>query len=528
MKILFISLGCDKNLVDTEVMLGLLASRGYEMTDDETQADVIVINTCCFIHDAKEESIQNILEMAEYKKRGTVKALIVTGCLAQRYRQEIIDEIPEVDEVLGTTAYDKILDAVDAALRGEHEVMLSELDALPLPDTRRLVTTGAELTSEGETASGILSDGSWGGTTLRTGSRGSAVEQLQFWLNTISQYVSAIPSVTVDGRFGSGTEAAVRAFQRRFGLEADGVVGEATWNAIYAQFFSIQSDNGTPNAYPGTALRQGDEGQNVRLVQFWLKIARTVYTALNNPTVDGRFGPSTQRAVEAFQRYFGLTADGVVGRTTWNKLREVYTDIANDLLAESLRPGEFPGVLRRGSSGRAVRELQYYLYLMHSYDTSIPTVAIDGVYGASTEAAVRAFQRLAGLTVDGVAGRSTWENLYAQANRLRLSGPVITVNRMPYPGAPLSLGSSGDAVLYYTVMLSRIAYYYDTVSSPGILSAYTEGVETGTRSLQQLLGLPVTGAVDDDTWEAAEGLGLALLTGALEPGAAPLPQPEED
>ena len=142
MKILFISLGCDKNLVDTEVMLGLLASRGYEMTDDETQADVIVINTCCFIHDAKEESIQNILEMAEYKKQGKIRALIVTGCLAQRYRQEIIDEIPEVDEVLGTTAYDKILDAVDAALAGEHSVMLSELDALPLPDTKRLVTTG--------------------------------------------------------------------------------------------------------------------------------------------------------------------------------------------------------------------------------------------------------------------------------------------------------------------------------------------------------------------------------------------------
>ena len=142
MKILFISLGCDKNLVDTEVMLGLLASRGYEMTDDETQADVIVINTCCFIHDAKEESIQNILEMAEYKKQGKIKALIVAGCLAQRYRQEIIDEIPEVDEVLGTTAYDKILDAVDAALEGKHSVMLSDLDALPLPDTKRLVTTG--------------------------------------------------------------------------------------------------------------------------------------------------------------------------------------------------------------------------------------------------------------------------------------------------------------------------------------------------------------------------------------------------
>lgn len=142
MKILFISLGCDKNLVDTEVMLGMLASRGYEMTNDEQEADIIVINTCCFIHDAKEESIQNILEMAEYKENGSAKALIVTGCMAERYRQEILDEIPEVDEVLGTTAYDRILDAVDAALAGQHEVMTADLDALPLPETKRLVTTG--------------------------------------------------------------------------------------------------------------------------------------------------------------------------------------------------------------------------------------------------------------------------------------------------------------------------------------------------------------------------------------------------
>ena len=112
------------------------------MTNDEQEADIIVINTCCFIHDAKEESIQNILEMAEYKKNGSAKALIVTGCMAERYRQEILDEIPEVDEVLGTTAYDRILDAVDAALAGQHEVMTADLDALPLPETKRLVTTG--------------------------------------------------------------------------------------------------------------------------------------------------------------------------------------------------------------------------------------------------------------------------------------------------------------------------------------------------------------------------------------------------
>ena len=102
-KILLISLGCDKNLVDSEVMLGILADRGFEMTDTEDDADIIIINTCCFINDAKEESINTILEMAEYKKTGPCKALIVTGCLAQRYKQEIVDEIPEVDAVIGTS-----------------------------------------------------------------------------------------------------------------------------------------------------------------------------------------------------------------------------------------------------------------------------------------------------------------------------------------------------------------------------------------------------------------------------------------
>ena len=142
MKLLFVSLGCDKNLVDTEVMLGLLASRGYEMTDDENQADVIVINTCCFIHDAKQESVDTILEMAEYKKCGQLKALIVTGCLAERYRKEILDEIPEVDAVLGTAAYDKILDAVDEALSGRKLLEMEELNRIPCVETKRQVTTG--------------------------------------------------------------------------------------------------------------------------------------------------------------------------------------------------------------------------------------------------------------------------------------------------------------------------------------------------------------------------------------------------
>lgn len=142
MNILFVSLGCDKNLVDSEVMLGLLAQKGHQIVDSEELADVIVVNTCCFINDAKEESIQTILEMAEYKKDGSIKALIVTGCLAQRYKQEIMDEIEEVDAVLGTTSYDKIVAVIDEALQGNKTLELTDIDALPTVESKRLVTTG--------------------------------------------------------------------------------------------------------------------------------------------------------------------------------------------------------------------------------------------------------------------------------------------------------------------------------------------------------------------------------------------------
>lgn len=142
MKLLFISLGCDKNLVDSEVMLGELSKRGYSFTEDETEAEVIVINTCCFINDAKEESINTILEMAEYKNAGSCKALIVTGCLAQRYRQEIIDEIPEVDAVLGTTSFDHICEAVENALGGQHLTKFDDLQKLVKSENHRILTTG--------------------------------------------------------------------------------------------------------------------------------------------------------------------------------------------------------------------------------------------------------------------------------------------------------------------------------------------------------------------------------------------------
>ncbi len=143
MKLLCVSLGCDKNLVDTEMMLGLLNKDGYTFTDDEYDADVIVINTCCFIGDAKEESVNTILEMAQRKIDAKCKALIVTGCLAQRYKQEIIDEIPEVDGILGTSTYDEISHVLAEALGGkEHVQRFHELDELPEVETERILTTG--------------------------------------------------------------------------------------------------------------------------------------------------------------------------------------------------------------------------------------------------------------------------------------------------------------------------------------------------------------------------------------------------
>ena len=144
-KLFCVSLGCDKNLVDTEKMLGLLNGLGLTFTDDETEADVILVNTCCFIGDAKEESVNTILEMARYREEGRCRALIVAGCLAQRYKQEILDEIPEVDAILGTTSYEEIAKVLEQVLEGEdntHIACFHGLEELPDAKAKRVVTTG--------------------------------------------------------------------------------------------------------------------------------------------------------------------------------------------------------------------------------------------------------------------------------------------------------------------------------------------------------------------------------------------------
>ena len=141
-KVLFVSLGCDKNLVDSEEMIGILRRENFEFTDFEEEADVIIVNSCCFIGDAKEESINTILQMAEYRKNGRCKALIVTGCLAQRYKDEIISEIEEVDAVLGTSSYDQIINAIKEAFDGNKYEKFMPLDRLIVEEKDRILTTG--------------------------------------------------------------------------------------------------------------------------------------------------------------------------------------------------------------------------------------------------------------------------------------------------------------------------------------------------------------------------------------------------
>ena len=370
----------------------------------------------------------------------------------------------------------------------------------------------AELTSEGETSGGTVSGGTYPGTALREGSSGSSVEQIQFWLNTLAQFSSTIPSVTVDGQFGPATTAAVRAFQRSQGLTADGVVGQATWNALYREYQSAQSDmsSGLGSNYPGTAIRRGDTGSNVKLVQFYLRFAATNYSAIPTVAVDGVFGSGTETAVRRFQSYFGLTADGVVGRATWNKMVEVYTDIANKLLAPNQRPGAFPGTLREGSSGRAVRELQYYLYVLSFYFPSIPRIAIDGQYGPATTTAVRAYQRLFSLTVDGVVGQTTWNSIYGQFSIARTSGPVIVTDQRPFPDQPLGEGASGEDVLYLSQMLEYIAFFYDQVQSYGLTDVFDARLAESVVSFQRAFGLPETGVVDETVWNEIQNIYLSL------------------
>ena len=382
----------------------------------------------------------------------------------------------------------------------------------------------AELTSEGETAEGIQSAGGWPGTVLRRGSTGSSVEQVQFWLSDLAQFNSSLVRVSVDGSYGAATERAVRAFQQKQSLTADGVVGQTTWNALYAAWVDAQSDLGG-TAWPGTALRRGDTGMEVRLVQFWLRLAADNYSALRTVTVDGSYGAATVSAVTAFQSLFGLTADGVVGRSTWNKLKEVGLAVANKIVAANVAPGQFTATTREGSSGTAVRAVQYYLRRLAAYYSDVPTVTVDGKFGAATTRAVKAWQTRAGLTVDGVVGRLTFQSLYDAALALDTSGPVVRTVSLPTPDAALRPGDTGAEVLRLNRMLLFLSQWIPEINftaggTPS--STFDPELEIAVRSAQRYFGLDETGVVTAGDWAVFRQAALDLLA-ASPAGASPKP-----
>ena len=380
----------------------------------------------------------------------------------------------------------------------------------------------AELTSEGELPTGDteVNGSTYPGSPLRKGDTGTSVERLQFWLEQLAEFDKDLLSVSVDGIFGTATENAVKAFQRKYGLTVDGVVGPATWEAIADQYNSLENDiQQNTNGYPGTPVKQGDTGDSVRTIQFYLRIASSNYSSIPSVTVDGIFGSATTAAVKAFQKEFGLTQDGIVGKATWQKMYEVYSDIANNLLSPNDRPGTYPGTpLKQGSTGTAVREAQFYLKLLAVYYPSLPDVTIDGVFGPATTAAVKAFQKLFGLTQDGIIGPTTWEALYNQAQKIRtVDGLFRAYNVLPWPGFDLAEGAEGRNVSYIQYLLQYIGYFYDTVQGPLAVDGYfdantKEAVESWQREFEQ----PVTGRVDEFTWNAMTATFLSLAAGGSE------------
>ena len=274
---------------------------------------------------------------------------------------------------------------------------------------------------------------SYGGTPFSLGSAGSDVRTIQRELNRVAANYPAIPRIgSVNGLFDAATRKAVIAFQQIFGLEVDGVVGKQTWyklkyiyngvknlSEIYSEGLTISE---VERVFSST-LRRGDRGIAVRTIQYYLNFIGQFNDSLSiGLTEDGIFGPATEQAVRAFQRFYGLTADGIVGRNTWNAVIDVYRGVLQSLPAEYtgltylLYPGYY---IMRGASGKIVEQLQVFLRTIAQGDSSIPSVTVDGVFGSETQRAVIAVQNRFDLEPDGVVGPITWNAIITLYNEYR-------------------------------------------------------------------------------------------------------------
>lgn len=273
---------------------------------------------------------------------------------------------------------------------------------------------------------------SYPGRALRQGDRGEDVRTIQRELNRIAANYPAIPTVPTDlGVFDAATERAVRTFQRIFNLTQDGIVGKNTW---YRLKYIYNSVKGLSELYSegisyseierrfSRVLQQGSRGNEVRVLQYYLNFIAFFNDVLNEIDADGVFGPATERAVTAFQRYYGLNQDGIVGRDTWNKIQTVYQSIINNLPKEyrSYSSLLYPGsVLSVGSKGKSVEQIQTYLRVIGQNNRSVPVINVDGDFGNATRNAVLAVQRLYGIEQTGIIGPLTWNAIVELYNGYR-------------------------------------------------------------------------------------------------------------
>ena len=378
---------------------------------------------------------------------------------------------------------------------------------------------------------------SYPGSPLRRGSTGTNVRILQKQLSRIAKDYPSFGKPAVTGTFDEATENSVKKFQKQFSLTADGVVGRATWNKVSFIYVSVkdlaeltsegETAEGTQSTggWPGTVLRRGSTGSSVEQVQFWLSDLAQFDSSLMRVTVDGSYGAATVSAVEAFQTLFGLTPDGVVGRSTWNKLKEVGLAVANKIVAANVAPGQFTTTTRAGSSGTAVRAVQYYLRRLAAYYSDVPRVAVDGKFGAATTRAVKAWQSRAGLTVDGVVGRLTFQSLYDAAQALEASGPVVRTVSLPAPAITLRPGDTGAVVLRLNRLLLFLSQWIPEINftaSDTPDNTFDLELEIAVRSAQRYFGLTETGAVTAADWKVFRDAAEQLL--AANP-AGPSPKP---
>lgn len=269
---------------------------------------------------------------------------------------------------------------------------------------------------------------SYPGTLFRLGSAGEEVRTIQRQLNRIAANYPAIPKVEVNaGIYNGATRKSVIAFQQIFGLDVDGIVGKETWYRLKYIYNSVKrlselySEGLTISEVErmySRVLRRGDRGMPVWIIQYYLNFLAFFNPELQEVDTDGIFGPLTESAVKTFQNYYGLTADGIVGRATWNALMDAYNGVLYALPEEYksysslLYPGYF---ITTGSSGKVVEQLQTFLRTISQNDPTVPPVTVDGIYGNQTKNAVLSIQRKNNITQTGEVGPVTWNaivNLY--------------------------------------------------------------------------------------------------------------------